>query len=355
MEHSVYGYHSSKHVTKPRKTNKNIKGLELEISDYDSGWLLDELIEEGVLTAPYNERSNKSSPTIAIENDGSVFKELIFKASCNRTLLKGVKILEDKLNADICNGHGTSCHIHLNNAYLREKDLRAIDITRATEFLAPILYKISGRDRSAMSEWTKSALKDYISIDNSNLYERAKYIEDVDAYNGRYYIVNPCDKTTEIRIFSNYYGFNYNYIKMYLECADFIIELAEFMKNKNYYYDYQECFEKTKEFFSKRKYKQIFDRQDLGIFFLSNKERQLRILNQELEYIKSKMDILKQRSYEYERDLAKDILRTLRGYSQRYTNPQISFRIRNINIEEIENSVINNINLRIEEVEQLEE
>lgn len=356
MDYSTYSYHCSKHVTKPRKSNKNIKGLELEISDYDAGCCLDEMVEENLLTVPSNEHVKKEY-TIAIEDDGSVYKELIFKASSNRTLLKGVKMLEENLHNEICNSHGTSCHIHINNEFIYDLGLKKHDIVKACEFLAPILYKISGRDDSSMRDWARSALEDNISITNNDLYKRALHVEDnLQTYNGRYAIVN-CEGeyTTEIRIFSNYYNFDYKYIKMYLECVDFIIDLAQIMKGKHYYWDFRECFEATKEFFNKRKYKQITERHNLKQFFLSVKERQLANLDEELRYIKSKMNWLRNIYGEDIRQNAIETLRVLRNYSDRYHMPEFEFNITNFNLNDIENIIVNDINLRINEVEAQEE
>lgn len=360
MDYENYCYHGSKHVTAPRSTTGNIKGLELEISDYDCGDILDEMIEEDILTVPCNENIKKEV-TIAVEDDGSVYKELIFKASCNQTLLKGVKKLEEYLNGNVDNGHGTSCHIHLNNKYLETLNLTGRDITKSAEFLAPLLYKISGRTKNSLSDWCQSVLSNEIDIDNDNLYDRCQLIDHcITNYNGRYSLVNVCDKTTELRIFSNYYNFNYNYIKTYIECCDFIIELATYMKEKNYIDEYNNIINMTKHFFQKRKYKEIYERHELDAFFMSLKEKQLNSLKKQLSYINDKINELKQmmgyQNEEMQRNNAIRVLRFLRNYKANYNNiPNFDYNVLEPNLNEIENILTENIRNQIEQIEEQEE
>ena len=338
MDYEVYDYHCSKHVTKPRKTSANIKGVELEISDYDSGWLLDELVEEGILTVPETEyKENKNEYTIAVEDDGSVYKELIFKASCNATILKGVKALETKLHDNICNNHSTSCHIHINNAYLKEHDIDRLDIVKCAEFMAPILFKISGRDSNSLNSWAGSILS--CSIDDYDLMKRARKVDNIDdPHCGRYSIVN-CGpmNTTEIRIFSNYYNFDYRYIKMYLETVDFIIETAEFMHNKLYSENYDELINKMKEFFGKRRFKEITTKHSIKGFFVGEKERRILNLESEIKYIRDELKRVKERT-----DVDKGILllRMLRDYNNRFRLPKVRFNLLNIDLNEIENNLV---------------
>ena len=258
MIYRTYEYHSSKRVTTPRKSKANIKGMELEIGNENNtpevNEKLDELIEENIIKCPENEDIDSNFPyTIAIENDSSVFKELVLKASCNNTLLQGVKMLERELSNIVENDHGTSCHIHLNNEYLKTLGLNSNDITKTAEFIAPILFEISGRDINSL-HWCSSILTN-CDIEDFNLYARAQNIDNLEHIRDqRYAIVNKggnFTKTTELRIFSNYYNFNYNYIKLYLDMADFIIEIANKMKNKKYEEEYEKLIKDIEKDFMK--------------------------------------------------------------------------------------------------------
>lgn len=359
MQFRTYGYHSSKHVTKPRNTNFNIKGVELEIDDYDCGHILDELIEDNIITVPSNERESNNGIVIACEDDGSVYKELVFKATSNRRILEGVKLLEP-LHDYISNGTGTSCHIHMNRRYIEKRGLSSYDIVKSAEFIAPILYKISGRSYNSYEEWGRSIFEYTLEIQSDDLYRRAQLIEnkggDINSYDARYRIINlnPLN-TIELRIFSNYYGFDYEYIKMYLETVDFIIDLAEFMVNKDYVLNYEEAIKFTEEFFSKRKYKYIFEKHDLGIFFISLEEKKLRRLNEQLQYLRDNIEFIKQ---DIERlnnkDKAIRLLRFLRNYNTRYRLPKFEIDVTKVDyilLESIKQVLENQIEEEIESIE----
>lgn len=358
MDYRSYYYHGAKHITKPRKTNGNIKGLELETSDFDCGYLLDELIEEDIVTVPETESSDKTGLVIACEDDGSVYKELIFKASCNSTLLRGVKQLHDKLHYKVLNEHGTSCHIHINDAYLDKIGINTSDIIKSSEFIAPILYEISGRDYNSYKNWAKSIFENEISITNKDLLKRAELIEregdNIDNYSARYSIINQRpEHTTELRIFSNYYNFDYNYIKMYLETTDFLIQLGEFMKDKNYVDEYNNVIELTKKFFGKRKYKKIFEEHELEDFFLSYEERKIKTLNKAIEYFKEKIEEYKAREFYVETDRLMSFIRLLRNFEARFSSlPEISFSLGNFNDSEIEENIIRLIENEINELKE---
>ena len=91
MYYESYGYHESD--TEPLTHESNIFGLELEIDD-DSQQvrrLLDEAIEDGIITAPENE--HYADGAIVIEEDGSVYRELIFCADTVENLLERVETL----------------------------------------------------------------------------------------------------------------------------------------------------------------------------------------------------------------------------------------------------------------------
>ena len=355
MQYRTYGYHSSKRITKPRNSDYNIKGVELEIDDYDCGHILDELIEDNIITVPSNEGESNNGIVIACEDDGSVYKELVFKATSNRRILEGVKLLEP-LYDYINNGSGTSCHIHMNRKYINKRGLSEYDIVRSAEFIAPILYKISGRSYSSYEEWGRSIL----DIQSDDLYRRAQLIEnkggDINCYDARYRLINlnPAN-TIELRIFSNRYGFDYEYIKMYLETVDFIIDLAEFMVDKDYVLNYDKAIKFTEEFFSKRKYKYIFGKHDLGIFFISLEEKKLRRLNEQLQYLRENIEYIK---HDIERlndkDKAIRLLRFLRNYDAKYRLPKLEIDVTKVDyilVENIRQLLENQIEEEIESIE----
>ena len=211
---------------------------------------------------------------------------------------------------------------------------------KATEFLFPILGAISGRDGDY--QWAKPM----VSL-NMNLFERCRRIDDLDCddyqyHEDRYYGCNVTNSnTTEIRIFSNYYDFNYDYIKMYIETADFIIDLAEEMIGKSYHKYYELALEKAKEHFEKRKYQNIFETHDLGKFFLSPEEQRKRFYKEELKkfnkeceefieyYIK---DVPEEKRYDINN--YKVFLRIIRNYHKEEYGT-IKFDINNFSYEEV--------------------
>ena len=156
VQNTIYAWHESKNrgITKPKNTEYNIKGMELEISDWNAGDVTDYLIDEEILTVPGNEDVKKEH-TIVVESDGSVDHELIIKACGNKKLLEAVKLLESYYNGECDNEHGTSCHIHINRRYLRKRGVTETAFFKAVEFMYPILYRVSGRNFNS-TEWCRS-------------------------------------------------------------------------------------------------------------------------------------------------------------------------------------------------------
>lgn len=329
-----YGYHNSKHITTPRRTSGNIKGIELEISDYDCYDSLDYLIDEGILTTPYNE--SNSNQNIAVEEDGSVYRELVFKACSNRTILDRLKPLEECLH-DIDNGHGTSCHIHLNNSFLTDNGIEKIEIAKATEFLYPILYKISGRNMNSL-RWCRS----FIGFEENdyNLYKRTKDIDDITSnfFDSRYNVVNTDSRnTTELRIFSNYYCFDSKHIKMYLETADFIMKLAKEMKDKSYDEDFEFAFNESKKFFEKRRYKDLFERHNLGVYFASAEEQREFVIKDKFQKLIERIQFFnafKEREGQSDYEIKLSFLRVIRDFYKNGPN-NIVFDIYDVNYDDV--------------------
>lgn len=216
--------------------NKNIKGLELEISDDDLSIEneLAELAKEYTIATPDNWNNQfEETPNIALEEDGSVKYELIFRAQTNDKLLEEIEKI--KYLEEIVDNHtGTSAHIHINRRYIENKlGLTETDITKAAEFLNYPLFLISGRKKETAHEWARSQLPCPIE---ANLATKAKHVDKLNKVNyAKYNFINCSpEDTIELRIFSNKCNFNKYVIEMYLETVDFIIELAEYMKNKSY-------------------------------------------------------------------------------------------------------------------------
>ena len=346
MRYNTFGYHCSGDIIKPRKTDGNIKGIELEISDYDSGDILDDMIERGLLTVPDNQRQEKEF-NIAVENDGSVFKELIIKACCNQTLFKHFKMLDEELNGNIDNRAGTSCHVHINNRYLRKEGITKESIVKATEFLAPLLYSISERDSGAYYDWCHSR----IDFDTSEptLFDRADDVDYIDIYDydDRYNIVNPKRETTEIRIFSNKCGFEYKKLKLYIEVIDFIIELAKEMQGKLYEEQFDNIIEKIKEFFNAKSRKEFIQIYSLEPFFLKEGEYERAKLISRIARITTRFASIKQEFTEFKNtyEVYIKILRIFRD-NRRFLRNIESIQLNTIDIEyinELENIVIENI------------
>lgn len=234
-----FPYHCTPNaIIAPHKENKNenIKGLELEISDdnYEIEYELAELANEHIIGVPdkwINEF--EETPNIALEEDGSVKYELIFKAQTNDLIMKEVEKIQN-LERIVDNHTGTSAHIHMNRGYIEEElELNQIDIVKAAEFINYPLFLMSGRKKETAHQWARSQLPCPI---DANLATKAKHVDRLTkATYAKYNFVNCSpEDTIELRIFSNKCNFNKYVINMYLETVDFIIELAEYMKNKSY-------------------------------------------------------------------------------------------------------------------------
>ena len=216
--------------------NKNIKGLELEISDdnYTIDQELEELENDHIIGTPNNWSDPfHEIPNIALEEDGSVRYELIFKAQTNEQLMDEIEKIQN-LNAIVDNHTGTSAHIHMNRQYLEDElEINEIDIVKAAEFLNHPLFLMSGRKKETAHQWARSQLPCPI---DANLAVKAKHVDRLNKVTyAKYNFVNCSpEDTIELRIFSNKCNFNKYVINMYLETVDFIIELAEYMKDKTY-------------------------------------------------------------------------------------------------------------------------
>ena len=232
---------------------KNIKGLELEISDEDYivEQALAELADNNIIATPDNwDNPNIELPNISLEEDGSVKYELIFKAQTNKKILAELEKIK-KLEKIVKNNTGTSAHIHINRAYIEDElGLTEIDIIKTAEFLNYPLFLISGRIKETAHEWARSQLSCRIE---ANLAEKAKHVDRLTQvrYTKHNFVNCLPEDTIELRIFSNKCDFNKDVINMYLETVDFIIELAIYMKDKSYNKELKNLIPLTKNHFEK--------------------------------------------------------------------------------------------------------
>lgn len=351
MEYSVYSYHSSRaeKILTPRRCDYNIKGIELEINDssYDVREALDDMISRNCLYAPEIKGFNSPAPVV-ISDDGSVYRELIIKASGNKRLLETVKMLDEELGDLVDNTHNTSCHIHVNKRYLYKLGIEPADLFRTAEFFAPILYRISERDEDSQYEWAKTYIGD---IEDINLFERAKKVDMLEVCNegvGRYYILNcrPGRSSVEFRIFSNYCNFNYETIKLYLNTVDFMIDITKEMLGKSFEKEYEFVMNKTKKFFNKKSNKRFFYSYSLNDFFLTKQELKQRMIEKQKKELRNKFERIR-RNQEYESSNMNLIrlLRIIRDYQFELPSIELLYdgndidRIEEILVQDLENEL----------------
>ena len=143
---------------------------------------------------------------------------------------------------------------------------------------------------------------------------------------------------------------------MYIETVDFIIELAQYMKGKSYRLEYNNIISLTKNFFEKRKYKNITEEHDLTGFFISAKERQIRNISRQIEYTKNKIRILKELTQgENKEENAIELLRFLRNYNNRFALPNLNIDLFNFNLDNIEELFESNLTELRNSIEEQEE
>lgn len=229
--------------------NGNIIGLELEISELHDNIFLEELITDGTISC----WNSADSGVIQLEEEaqGNVEYELIFNADSIENIFKRLDYIKE-LRHDVTCNEDSSCHIHLNRRYLYDVlDLNELDIYHAADAIAPLIYKVSGRDSRSWNQWTP----EHIDLFNRDLINRFELIDDIKPrnngdYNDRYELCNCTNNyTIEIRGFSNFYEFDIGVIKFYIKIvSELIPEIAAAMKNKTYAADYEIVFKKVSSF-----------------------------------------------------------------------------------------------------------
>ena len=252
--YSIFNYHGS--PTRPIGDEREcIFGVELEIQDIVDTAIIDNAIDDNILTAPQNEDETRHKKTI--ENDGSVFAEVIINADVIPELFDRLECLNNYgFNDDnIFNDGGTSCHIHYNRRYLESIGIYEDDMTRIAEFLAPYLFRISGRSYGNFQEWTPSQIGFDPNANIINWRYRAIASDRVNSAYGRYSIINvENSRTIELRVFSNESAFHFETISSFILIADYLIQLAKEMKGKQLKYHYKEVLASFKEFIIKNTY-----------------------------------------------------------------------------------------------------
>jgi len=322
--------------------DENIKGIELEIytSDYDYMPYLEALVDDNHLICYDNYDSRSHRGNMFLEHDCSVDYEIKLQADTNKENLKMIKILNDYgLNPDyIKNNRGTSCHIHLNRNYLRTRNVYALDIVKAGEFLGEVLFKISGRTLSDYRQWSKSILGCDI---NSDMLYKAREIDNMEYVDteDRYHMIN-CNNsdTVELRIFSNYCSFDYNIIKTFMEISDHLIDIAEFMKNKDYSDNIDCIVDWTTEWFNKNDTrKKLFNDNQLNSVLLNSKDIRFKHQIEINNIIKN----FQQSSFENRIEKNKEFIRLLRRLNENDITYDGDINLNAINYDSIINDIQN--------------
>lgn len=279
--HESFEYNSEeqKIYLKPeeKKEDADIKGIELEISDNNyrrAEELLDKVIDRNIVCAYDTMHDYKRKYANCIWTyDGTVEQgELVIQAERPRNLALKMKMLNKFLNPDtIKNNSGTSVHVHMNKQYLTNLGISDLDMIKAGEAVCSTLHSISGRQNLAeLNRWVKTRIETSYTMP---IALRCKYIDaltindyrDYDKDPGHYMMVNVQNEhTTEIRMFSNFYNFDYDRTKLFLESCDMIANIALEMQNLSYKDNYEIVIDIVKDFYEsnrrRRKYlKEIRD------------------------------------------------------------------------------------------------
>lgn len=246
MYYEAYGYHSG-NTTPANNEDLNIFGLELEADNYseERAEIFDNCIENDIITVPHNEHRTQNLKIL--QNDSSVWKELIFRADTIENLLKRVLKMNDYgVNpSNFENSSGTSAHIHINRDYLYNMGVTSSNMVKMFEFFSPVIYAISGRDKRNFERWAAPTAPIQYGFIDWEL--RGRQIGNMCIYDDdRYYLVNLTRSSTiELRGFSNKCSFDFETIRFYLHFVQFCIDQAEEMRGKLY----RENGEKLKENF----------------------------------------------------------------------------------------------------------
>ena len=267
--YEFWSYHDSP-VDPVAPTTDKIFGLELEIDGINSmaSEAIDNMIENEIIGAPYNE--GYSSVNVQIENDSSVYCELIFCANHPEKILDALATLnENGLNPETVPNcrNGTSAHISISNDYLEVKGVTVHSLNKIMELYSPVLYAVSERSKNDARRWAQPQAYDLEFVD---WFEKILKVQNVctnDSHGGRYTLLN-CESSykSELRILSNNNGgFDYNRIAFYLDLVDFIIDQAETMQGKLYKNEYKRLLSELEDFIRTNYYEYYFK---YGLYFV---------------------------------------------------------------------------------------
>lgn len=252
--------HGEANTTPWGDENGNIVGVELEIGSLYDAEFLDACIDEGLIETA---DSRRAPIQLEREAQSDVQYELIFNADTPANVMARLAEIE-AIGHDVSNHHETSCHVHINRAWLNQREISELDFFKAAEAIAPLIFKVSGRNRSGWDRWTPSK----VDI-NMGIIERFQQVDDArpwnrGCYDDRYELCNCINgKTLEIRGFSNYFDFDLNLIALYIAIADTLIpDLAEEMKGRKYADEWERVLKMTAEFL--KGFETVCARFDLG-------------------------------------------------------------------------------------------
>lgn len=221
--------------TSPRgDETANIVGLELEIACLNDYEAINRHIEAGLIECRDTAEANIQ---LEMEAQSDVEYELIFNADTPANVLDRLtSILDIRHDVDQYH-HEVSCHVHMNRFYIENVlGLDEMDIYNAAEAVAPLIYRISGRNRTAWRRWSPCCIDESMGVKDRLRYINHRHVTPPSLNGDRYDLTNLSNNSTvEIRGFSNYYNFDYDLIKTYISlCLDLIQPLAVEMQGKDY-------------------------------------------------------------------------------------------------------------------------
>lgn len=256
------------------KRDKRIFGLELEANDRNSWSNFSRVVDDNIICIPHNRDAYNRKYTHALAKpDCTAEYEIVMQAERPRNILLKLKQINKYLNPETTHNHSAgeeyrndcSAHIHINNRYLHSKGISVGTMIGISEILAPYLYVMSGRVHSVTNsiKWAHSLLEYKNKCDIfTHPSIRARILDDivneedlVDYASYRYYIMNAPTShgTSELRIFTNKCSFDYNRIKLFIETADFLIDLADNYEGMTYTESYEDIVDDFTNFLSRYK------------------------------------------------------------------------------------------------------
>lgn len=334
----IFAYKRGKQYYRPQpeKVEENIIGGDFECdnlsiprSDSRYGYVKEKYIRpfsklfgNGDLLCYTNREMAKKQYNVVCETDSSVDLEGIVQADYQYNFLRVINKLNKTLNSEILNNSsGTSFHLHRNRRWLRENDISAKDMQKATEWMLPLLFAISGRDIKNFAKWCHSV---YFRRDNrdaaliktqQNLWDTAERVDSLHLDDEKYLACNVSkDASIEIRLFSNAHNLDYGMSKLYVEFTDHIIDIASYMKYKRYDQECETLIDMTSEFCNKyARRRKILQNYNLERFFITKHSAALSALDNKWSWLYNKVEELE----EYDGS-SMDVIRAIRYFSNEY-------------------------------------